>query len=614
MAPTMYIVYLRFNGEIIYGQHGAEYQGPQMKFIRVHHGISFVELEMKIFNALQLEQSISSYNSYIPLSSRDATPELKSIELYISVEDCVGEGVEPLTKDYGDGLETEDCVDEDVQQMTVDDTARFTQPSTVGGCTPQLHEILTSMEDCGPSTRHEYVPLGVNLLHGVDDMMMVEFTADDKEENTDYDNDAYFDDDDDDNDDDDDDEVDEVDDVVWNAKQKAIANIYGDWGESYQLLPKFMKALIDSNPSTKVKWETYWSADVGSAIFESVFWAFGPSIQGFVHCRPVISIDATHLYGKYEGKLMIAMTTDANNGIYPLAFAVMEKESKDTWHWFLRCLKKHVTKDRELCIISDRHRGILSTVMWKKLQPLNAYHRFCLRHLTSNFNQRFHDKRLKNMIMRAGQHNQLRKFNATMDSIRHYNKDAVTILDNETNVEKWALAKDDGLRYGVMTTNLFECFNGVLKGAHNLPITAMVEFIYFKLVHYFNDRRIKTQAQLTSGQEFSTHALEIFEKWSEKASLHRVIEFNRDEGTFQIQTQPSLTSMNKGNHRHVVKLANRTCSYGKWQAYKIPCSHAIAACASQHINVYQYIDPFYSLTEMLACYQLHFQPMKDAPY
>ena len=74
-----------------------------------------------------------------------------------------------------------------------------------------------------------------------------------------------------------------------------------------------------------------------------------------MHYRPVISIDTTRMYGKYEGKLMIAMATDANNGIYPLAFAVVEKESKDTWRWFLRCLKKHVTKDRELCIISDRH-------------------------------------------------------------------------------------------------------------------------------------------------------------------------------------------------------------------------------------------------------------------
>jgi hypothetical protein len=55
MAPTMYIIYLHFNEEIIYDQNGAEYQGLQMKFIRVYHGISFVELEMKIFNVLQLD-------------------------------------------------------------------------------------------------------------------------------------------------------------------------------------------------------------------------------------------------------------------------------------------------------------------------------------------------------------------------------------------------------------------------------------------------------------------------------------------------------------------------------------------------------------------------------
>ena len=48
-----------------------------------------------------------------------------------------------------------------------------------------------------------------------------------------------------------------------------------------------------------------------------------------MHCRPVVCIDATHLYGKYEGKLIIAMATDANNGIYPLAFAVTEKRVEE---------------------------------------------------------------------------------------------------------------------------------------------------------------------------------------------------------------------------------------------------------------------------------------------
>jgi len=69
---------------------------------------------------------------------------------------------------------------------------------------------------------------------------------------------------------------------------------------------------------------------MGTCTFNFVFWAFGLSIVGFRHCRPVISIDATHLYDKNKGKLMIAMATDANNKIYPLAFAIVESESTET--------------------------------------------------------------------------------------------------------------------------------------------------------------------------------------------------------------------------------------------------------------------------------------------
>ena len=58
-----------------------------------------------------------------------------------------------------------------------------------------------------------------------------------------------------------------------------------------------------------------------------VFWSFGPSIDGFKYCKPVINIDGTHLYGKYQGKLLVAMTTDDNNKVFPLAFAVVDCES-----------------------------------------------------------------------------------------------------------------------------------------------------------------------------------------------------------------------------------------------------------------------------------------------
>ena len=68
----------------------------------------------------------------------------------------------------------------------------------------------------------------------------------------------------------------------------------------------------------------------------------------------MISIDATHLCGKYKEKLLIAMATNSNNEIYPLAFAVVESESTESWGWFLACLLTYVMDRTNLCIISDR--------------------------------------------------------------------------------------------------------------------------------------------------------------------------------------------------------------------------------------------------------------------
>ena len=124
---------------------------------------------------------------------------------------------------------------------------------------------------------------------------------------------------------------------VWEAKQKAIALIFEDFDELYTKLPWFLVALDDADPDTV----TLLKCDPrvpGTCIFNSAFWAFGSCIRGFRHCRRVISIDAMHLYGKYKGKLLIAMATDGNNEVYLLAFAIVESESTETWGWFLACL------------------------------------------------------------------------------------------------------------------------------------------------------------------------------------------------------------------------------------------------------------------------------------
>ncbi|KAK9998157.1 hypothetical protein SO802_017760 [Lithocarpus litseifolius] len=217
---------------------------------------------------------------------------------------------------------------------------------------------------------------------------------------------------------------------VWEAKQKAVACIYGNFDESYMELPQFLAALddVDRDTVTLLKCNP---RVPGNCIFNSVFWAFDPCIKGFKHCKPVISIDAIHLYGKYKGNLLIAMATDGNNEVYPLTFVIVESESMETWGWYLACLLIRVTDRTNLCIISDKHRGIQScfndTIKGYLQAPL-THHRYCLRHLVSNVNTNFNRVALKNLVWKAATVNQVRKFENTMNCIKNANPDAYDYL------------------------------------------------------------------------------------------------------------------------------------------------------------------------------------------
>ncbi len=149
---------------------------------------------------------------------------------------------------------------------------------------------------------------------------------------------------------------------AWKAKHKAIAQIFGDWEQSYNDLPRYMAALVRTNPGTVVEWCNINTQDPMTKVFGRVFWAFAPSIVGFEHCRPLITIDGTHLYGKYKHVVLIAMGVDAEDQIFPLAFAIVESENGSSWPWFMDCIGRRVTQRPGLCVISDRHAGIMKAM------------------------------------------------------------------------------------------------------------------------------------------------------------------------------------------------------------------------------------------------------------
>ena len=110
-------------------------------------------------------------------------------------------------------------------------------------------------------------------------------------------------------------------------------------------------------PGTIVRYKTSSSMEDGEdesprVILDHVFWAFKSCIEGFQYCKSIVQVDGTFLTEKYRGTLLTAIGQDGSRNNFSLAFTIVESETKEVWMWFLHYLKRYVTPQPNLCIIS----------------------------------------------------------------------------------------------------------------------------------------------------------------------------------------------------------------------------------------------------------------------
>ncbi|KAL0340389.1 UNVERIFIED_CONTAM: hypothetical protein Sradi_4555700 [Sesamum radiatum] len=173
---------------------------------------------------------------------------------------------------------------------------------------------------------------------------------------------------------------------------------------------------------------------------------------------------------KHKGLQASTAAMDGNQQVLPLAFAVVDEETYPSWKWFLQQLSRHVIRGRRgMCLISDRHGGLIKAV-----------------------------RESADFVSPHGVH---RKFNRIMDEIKKQDVKAFQYLD-QINKEKWTASHDSGWRCGILTTNMSECINGVLKEARRLPSEDYWDDPNFQLVH---DPTIRTVTRPGRNQTTRIH-------------------------------------------------------------------------------------------------------------
>ncbi|KAL0315861.1 UNVERIFIED_CONTAM: hypothetical protein Sradi_5464300 [Sesamum radiatum] len=153
-----------------------------------------------------------------------------------------------------------------------------------------------------------------------------------------------------------------------------------------------------------------------------------------------------------------------------------------------------------------------------------------------------------------------------------------------------------------------ECIDGVLKGARSLPVSALVEITLERTVHYFRVLAIKGHKMLQNNQLWTDFAFKMFISWQQKAVEHTVTKYSH------AQQSASVVTRRQNGHSHVVKIANRECSCGKWNQFGIPCSHAKKVCGAYNISAASMAKDYYDLMAYNNIYSKHFEPVQSGGY
>jgi hypothetical protein len=125
--------------------------------------------------------------------------------------------------------------------------------------------------------------------------------------------------------------VDVEDHRLYRARRIAKDKIYGKMNEQYNKLWDYKETLRRTNVGSCVMIKVDRPVPDIPAKFQRLYLSLATMKSGFLaSCRPIIGLDGCFLKGSHKGQLLVAISRDANNQMYPLAFAVVEAEMKES--------------------------------------------------------------------------------------------------------------------------------------------------------------------------------------------------------------------------------------------------------------------------------------------
>ncbi|KAF0932675.1 hypothetical protein E2562_011973 [Oryza meyeriana var. granulata] len=362
----------------------------------------------------------------------------------------------------------------------------------------------------------------------------------------------------------------------------------------YQKLYNYQLELLKSNPGSTVVVNR--EVDVDPPVFKRIYMCLDACKKGFLAgCRKVIGLNGCFFKGVANGELLCAIGRDANNQMYPIAWAVVHKENNEEWDWFcgLLCSDLQVGDGSGWVFISYQQKEIINAV--EKWAP-QAEHRICARHIYANWKRHFNDKEHRKKFWKCAKAPCRMLFNlARAKLVQRTTAGAQTILN--THPQHWSRA---WFRFGsncdLVDNSMCESFTRWILEARFFPIITMLETIRRKVMVRIHDQRTISGRWTTSICPSILKKMNVY--ITESAFCHAIC---NGADSFEVKHH---------DNRFTVHLDKKECSCRYWQLSGLPCPHAISCIFFKTNSLDEYIAECYSVKEFKKIYSHCLEPVE----
>ncbi|XP_056691882.1 uncharacterized protein [Spinacia oleracea] len=298
-----------------------------------------------------------------------------------------------------------------------------------------------------------------------------------------------------------------------------------------------------------------------------------------------------------KGEILGATGRDANNQMFPVAWAIVESESKESWSWFIR----HLIDDLEMqdgkgwTLLSDQQKGLMPVIA--QLLP-NVAHRLCARHIFTNWIKIIKGAPLHKLFWRAVKAYNEKTFLDVMQELRTQSGKAYTEMCAR-NVKFFCRCYyNTWASTDVTCNNMAETFNSWISEAREKPILTMLEEIRRQVMCRMVDK--KAEAAKCNGIVTPRIRAKL-NNFRQGTRNWRAIEANTN--VYEVQ------HIHNSNLSYAVRLDQRKCACRYWDVNGYPCLHATTEICAKIENPESYAGIWYHKDTYQTAYSFPLEPV-----